>query len=213
MSKAILFDMDGLLVDSENLGIEVAVRVCRNLGVELTSEEQRSFIGITDEKFYRELFASRGLDLDVQTALQEHFALYEQLLVSDLKFFQGAASLPKILKDQGRKMALVSGSTRHQIDIILNFLGIADCFSVVVSCDDIATSKPNPEGYLTAANLLGEDPGNCIVLEDAESGIKAGKAAGMKVIGVVNAGMQSLTGSDVQIESLSQIEEDLRMLD
>lgn len=212
MSKAILFDMDGLLVDSENLGIEVAILVCRNLGIELTPEEQRAFIGITDEKFYKELFARRGLDLDVQKALQEHFAMYEQLLVSDLEPFPGAASLPKILKDQGRKIALVSGSTRHQIDIIFNSLGIADCFSVIVSCDDIAVSKPNPEGYLTAAKLLGEEPNNCIVLEDAESGIKAGKAAGMKVIGVVNAGMQNLAGSDIQINNLKALEENLSLL-
>lgn len=213
MKKAILFDLDGLIVDSETLGIEVAMQVCGQLGIALTPLEQRAFIGVTDEKFYRELFVERGVSFDVKEIVQKHFAIYENLLAIDCKSFLGASSLPKVLKSLGYKLAVVSGSTRHQIDIVLQSLDITNCFDVIVSCDDIATSKPSPEGYLTAAKMLDIHPEDCVVLEDAESGIKAGKQAGMRVIGVMNAGMQSLAGSDIEVNNLRQIEDDLTVID
>ena len=184
MTQAILFDLDGLLVDTETLGIQVAIQVCKELGIELTQDEQKSFIGVTDEKFYQELFRRRKLDFDVGKILAKHFTIYEKLLKTILTPFQGASELPKILKNFGFKIGLVSGSTRNQILIILNDLEVVKFFDVIVSCEDITQSKPNPEGYLTAAHELQISPEDCLVLEDAETGVIAGKKAGMRVIGV-----------------------------
>ena len=118
MIKAILFDMDGLLVDTERLGIRVAVQVCKDLGIDLDLEEQRNFIGVTDEKFYQELFKKRGLNHDIVSVLKRHFGTYEKLLTTELKAFEAAHTLPKIVKAKGYKLALVSGSTKNQIDVI-----------------------------------------------------------------------------------------------
>ena len=206
MIKAVLFDMDGLLVDTETLGIRVAIVVCKELNIELDLEEQRSFIGITDEKFYQELFKKRGLNHDVVSVLRKHFEIYEKLLKTELKAFEAAHTLPKNLKAKGYKLALVSGSTKNQINIILEQLKIKDSFDVVVSCDEITKSKPDPEGYLLAAKKLEVEPSECLVFEDARTGVLAAKNAGMKVVGVVNVGGQDLSSADFIIESLAVAE-------
>ncbi len=205
MTQAILFDLDGLLVDTETLGIQVAIQVCKELGIELTQDEQKSFIGVTDEKFYQELFRRRKLDFDVGKILAKHFTIYEKLLKTILTPFQGASELPKILKNFGFKIGLVSGSTRNQILIILNDLEVVKFFDVIVSCEDITQSKPNPEGYLTAAHELQISPEDCLVLEDAETGVIAGKKAGMRVIGVKNNGDQNLSFADITVDELREL--------
>lgn len=211
MIKAVLFDMDGLLVDTETLGIRVAIVACKDLGIDLDLEEQRGFIGVTDEKFYQELFKKRGLNHDVVPVLKKHFETYEKLLTTELKAFEAAHTLPKILKSKGYKLALVSGSTKNQINIILEQLKIKDYFDVIVSCDEITKSKPDPEGYLTAAKKLGVEPNECLVFEDAQTGVLAAKNAGMKVVGVVNVGSQDLSLADFVIESLAAAETKLEI--
>ncbi len=206
MIKAVLFDMDGLLVDTERLGIRVAVHVCKNLGINLDLEEQHSFIGVTDEKFYRELFKKRGLNHDALSVLKKHFEIYEKLLTTELKAFTSAHTLPKNLKANGYKLALVSGSTKNQIDIVLKQLKINNYFDVVVSCDEVKKSKPDPEGYLAAAKKLRAEPNECLVFEDTRTGILAAKNAGMKAVGVINAGGQDLSSACFVIENLSAAE-------
>src|ERR1035438_8510805 len=148
MIKAVLFDMDGLLADTETLAMSVAVKICRGLDFELTSREQKSFIGVTDEKFYRELFLKKGLKLDLDKILKQHFEIYDKLLENNFRPFPGADILPKQLKEQGYKLALVSGSTEKQIDIILGQLGTKGYFDTIISANQITHSKPNPEGFL-----------------------------------------------------------------
>lgn len=211
MIKAVLFDMDGLLVDTEPLGIRVAFAVCKDLGIDLKLEEQRSFIGATDEKFYRELFKKRGLHHDVVSVLTKHFEIYEKLLKTELKAFEAAHILPKNLKAKGYKLGLVSGSTKNQINIILEQLKIKDNFDIILSCDDIAKSKPDPQGYLFAAKKLATEPSECLVFEDSQVGILSAKNAGMKVVGVVNSGGQDLSLADFVVENLSTVETNLEM--
>ena len=205
MKKAVIFDLDGLLVDTETLGIEIAVQVCKELGIELTKAEQKSFIGVTDEKFYQELFDNRNCDFDVHEILKKHFSLYEQLLKTRLNPFPGSSELPKFLKQQGYKLGLVSGSTLKQINIILYKLKIRVLFDVILSCEDITSSKPSPEGYLAASKKLGIPPENCLVLEDAETGVLAGKKAKMRVIGVKNNDGQDLNVADIIVKNLLEL--------
>lgn len=205
----VLFDMDGLLVDTETLGIRVAIAVCKNLNIDVNLEEQHSFIGITVEKFYRELFNKRGVDQDVAMVLGEHFEIYEELLETGLNIFDGAHTLPKDLKIKGYKLGLVSGSTKNQIEIILDKLQVKDEFDVIVSYNDITRSKPDPEGYLIAAKKLGVESKNCLVFEDAHAGILAAKSAGMKAVGVINNGGQDFSSADFVIDNLAAVESNL----
>lgn len=206
MIKAVLFDMDGLLVDTETVGTEVAVRICRELGIELTREEKSSFVGVTDEKFYKELFEKRNLSHDVQGVLRNHFDVYEDLLLKEATPFPGAQSLPRELRAKGYRLALVSGSTAHQINIILSQLRIKEQFDIIISEGDVVHGKPDPEGYLLAAQRMGVASAECVVLEDATTGIKAAKKAGMRVIGVRNNGDQDLSLADVIVKDLTEVD-------
>lgn len=205
MIKAILFDMDGLLVDTETIGIDIAIEVCDDLGINLTSEEQKGFIGVTDEKFYRELFKKREVDFEIKKVLKKHFRIYERSLKDKLKPFPGADTLPRELKSRRFKLALVSGSTKKQIKIILGSLKINKFFDIIVSCEDVKKSKPDPQGYIFAANKLNVEPHECVIIEDAETGIQSARNARMKVIGVVNNGGQDLFLADVIVKNLTDI--------
>ena len=204
MKQAILYDVDGLMVDSEQLGIRTVERIMQRYDVQLTDTEKQGFIGITDEKFYRELLASRGLDLDVKQILREHFDLYEGDL-PNVQVFQGvAASFERFTPRY--KLAVVSGSTLYQVNIILQIVG-SPKMDVKVTCDDVEQSKPDPQPYLTAAQRLQVEPRNCVVLEDATSGVISAKRAGMKVIGVRigNQGRQDLSQADRIVETLDEV--------
>lgn len=205
MIKAALFDMDGLLVDTETRGIDVAINVCKKLGFELTEGEKQSFIGVTDEKFYQELLEKRRLELNVKEILHRHFEEYDNVLREGVGAFPGATSLPLLLKQNEMLLALVSGSTREEINIVLQQLQIKNCFDVIVSADDITKSKPDPQGYARAMKKLRVEPHECVVLEDATTGVKAGKGAGAKVIGVVNNGGQDLVLADRTVKNLTAV--------
>ncbi len=197
--------MDGTLVDTENLDNEVALQVCRGLGFELTHEEQEERHGKTSKKLYEYLAALHPGVFDVPKATQKQLDGFEAELRKGPRPFSGAKELPKLLKSKGYKLAIVSSSTRPQIDMVLAGLGINTFFDFIVSADDIKESKPNPEGYLIAAKKLGVNPEECVVLEDGSKGAAAGKNAGMKVIGVVNNGGQDLSQADMVVKNLGEI--------
>src|SRR3989344_2501263 len=205
MIKAVLFDMDGLLADTENLNMDAATEVCAGLGISLSPEEKQKCIGTTIEKFFRDLFKQRQLDLDLESACEAFHRAYGKVLEKGIKAFPGAESLPRALKQEGYKLAIVSGSIRTRVDMVLSQLGILDIFDVIFSADDITKSKPDPEGFLLAAKRVGVLPEECVVLEDSEAGAKAGKAAGMKVIGVVNNGGQDLSLADRIVQELTEV--------
>ena len=209
MIKAVLFDMDGLLVDTEPLNVAVVTKVCGELGINLTSEEKHYCAsGITNKKFYTELFNNRNLKFELNEILNKTFQTYDELLKTETKSFSGAINLPKLLSEK-YKLGLVSGSTKNQVNIVLSKLDIENLFKVVVTADDIISSKPNPEGYLLAANKLNISSQECLVLEDGEQGVKAAKSAGMKVIGVINNSEQNLSLADLVVKDLTEVNQDL----
>lgn len=209
MIKAVLFDMDGTMVDTENLDNDVALEVCKNLGFELTLEEQEERHGRTTKSFYEWLAKTRATDFNIEEAIQSQLIRFEAHLRKMEGAFEGARELPKMLVDKGYKLAIVSGGTKAHLDIILTSLGLADFFSVIVSADDVEESKPSPEGYLLGAKKIGVEPEECLVLEDGARGIQAGKEAGMKVIGVVNNGGQDLSKADMTVKNLAEITPEL----
>ena len=206
MIKAVLFDLDGLLVNTETLGIKSITKILKDLGVKLNKKEQNEYIGVSDQKFLEDLFKKQRLNYNINDVMKKHFKLYEFLLKNELKQFTGAISLPKKLKKKGFKLAIVSGSTRKQVFIILNKLKIKKLFDAIITCEDNPNkSKPNPEPYLFALRKLRLKPSECIVIEDSESGVKSAKKAGIKVIGVINKGRQNLSPSNKIVKNLNQI--------
>ncbi len=180
MAEAILFDCDGVLVDSE----PVAARAWRETLTAVEDFDHRFWVGKTDREvasFYADRMGTDALSLERRAD-----AALRAILVDGLPAFpDGVAALAHAV-DQGRPVAVASNSRRWRLDAVLAAAGIA--VEVTVSSDDVATPKPAPDVYLAAAGLLGVDPVDCLVFEDSPSGVQAAEAAGMQVIGVSRGG-------------------------
>ena len=180
--KAVLFDMDGLMFDTENLWIKACVEIAKteNIG-NITAEFVKSCIGanqsVIDKKFASTILGNVPLD-KYRQAQYDYINSYCQNNGTPVK--PGLQELISYLKKQNIKIALVSGSKKHSIMHYIKcckFLSSSD-FNIILSCDDIKQSKPNPEGFLTACNCLNVLPSECMVLEDSLRGVEAGFNAG-----------------------------------
>ena len=180
---AVIFDMDGLLLDSEVLAIESLRRAGSSFGHELPVEFCHRMIG-TPLDHCRALVAERFGDafpLDRYFAVQE--AHLETLVASGrLALKAGVAELLDALDAHAIPRAIATSSSRARTDRHLGLVGIAERFDAIVTRDDVARGKPNPDPFLKAASLLGVPPARCLALEDSHNGIRAAHAAGMRVV-------------------------------
>ncbi len=205
MIKAILYDMDGVIVNSEGLSMKIKDKTLREHGIILSQKELEQAIGVTDRHFYVNLFKTKKIKLNVDTILNKYFSQYDKFLPK-VKVLPGVIASIKRFKPE-YKLAIVSGSTPRQINIVLRKIGMKKYFDVILSCDDFKNSKPHPEPYLTGAKRLKVKPSECIVLEDAPPGIKSGKAAGMYVIGIKigNKGKLNISQADLIVNTLKEV--------
>jgi beta-phosphoglucomutase len=184
MINSVIFDLDGLLADTEGLHCRAYQRALSEHGIALLEMEYcehwvRSGKGIADWT------AMRGLDLDPFALRLRKHEHYTELLASSLRPMEGAVEVLHRLHGQV-KLALASSSYRDAIDGVLAGLGIASCFEAVVSGSDVEQVKPAPDIFLKAARALAVDPEHCLVVEDAEKGVIAAYLAGMHCIAVPN---------------------------
>ena len=189
--QAVLFDMDGTLVDTENLWLE-AVRIqAEQLGLALDERDQPHILGRavedTAEHLHRRLLAEdapRPLPLDrLADALEERFAV---LVAAEVVPMPGALALLDALVASGVTTALVSASPRHVVDVVLDALG-RHRFAVSFAAGETPRTKPAPDPYLAAAAALGVAPVHCVAVEDTPTGIASAEAAGCAVLAVPSA--------------------------
>jgi beta-phosphoglucomutase family hydrolase len=180
--KAYLFDCDGTIVDSMPLHYVAWKRVFGEHGCAFPEELFYAWGGMPVRDIIAALNAEHGLSMPVEETAHKKERYYHEM-IEDLK------AIPEVLahiEDQHGRIpfAVVSGSTRNSVEISLNALGLLDRFDTLVCAGDYAKGKPDPEPFLTAARLLGVKPEECLVFEDAETGVMAAKAAGMAVVKV-----------------------------
>ena len=210
--EAVIFDMDGVLADSEPLYHLSLNQVLQAHGHSLTDEDNRIILGTTVEFTWQTLKDRFRLDGD----LQDWIGVYDEVLLKNLREniepSPGLYSLLDTLDDRGLPFGLASSSQGNWVDVILTILKVKGRFKVVMSGDMVTDGKPHPEIYLTAASKLGVDPSRCLVFEDSPHGIQAGKAAGMTVVAVLTEMTRGLdiSHADHHIESLADF--DLAML-
>lgn len=183
--EAVIFDMDGLLIDSELLAMEAFEISCHHYGLEGLEEAVRACIGTNAQKT-REILTPLVCE---QVAYDEFRAFweahYQKAIHSDrLNTKPGAEALLEHLSTLGIPRALATSSGKEKAKGKLARTGILDYFSVIVGGDEVTNSKPDPEIYLKAAGHLQVNPKSCLALEDSENGVKAAHAAGMTVIQV-----------------------------
>lgn len=208
MIKAFIFDMDGVIIDSEPLHFESDRRTMKEYGIIISDEILNQYVGITNFRMWRELIERFQLKATVETLLDKQMQHKCQLInESPMVPIEGVLELLTVLKHQGIKTGLASSSNRDFIELILDKLQLTSYFEVVVSGEDIVNGKPAPDIFLKAAELLDVSPEQCMVLEDSEHGVNAAKAAGMVCIGYKNpnSGHQDLSSADKLIFNISEI--------
>jgi HAD superfamily hydrolase (TIGR01509 family) len=182
--QAVMWDMDGTLVDSEKVWAEVQIELLASLGATWTLDDCMLLVG-SDLREAVKVWMARIPDgvITAEELADRMFSEVVEALRKEVTFQPGALELLQALRKEDIPCALVSASYRVMIDAVLGHLP-PDPFAVIVAGDEVTLGKPNPEPYLTGAARLGVDPANCVVIEDSMTGTQAGTAAGMYVVAV-----------------------------
>lgn len=207
--RGFIFDMDGVIIDSEPLHFQVEQDVCKKYGVELAEKELESYVGTRARDMWQQIKKTHGATFEVSAVLNEANKRKQAYVVSGkVEPISGIKELLAALKNNGYRIGLASSSPRPFIEAVLNSFGISDYFDVVMSGEEVANGKPAPDVYRETAEKLGVQPDACTVLEDAAHGVQAALAAGMRVIGFVNpnSGSQDLSAAHDQVNEIGQIQ-------
>lgn len=210
MVKAVIFDLDGVLVDTEVFSGQATKQVFKEAGIEFTPEEREKAFGRTDLEISRDAVKSRGLDLKPEDLVSRKVQIYSELIKGKVEPIKGARELVEFLKSRGIPFAVASSGTPDKIRATFSEIGFEGLFDIMVTAEDISRCKPDPEIFLKAAEKLGIPPEECLVIEDAQAGVEAAKAAGMKCLALKSPSTygQDLSQADRIINSLEEAREE-----
>jgi HAD superfamily hydrolase (TIGR01509 family) len=205
---AVLFDMDGVLVDGEPLHFAALNAILADEEVELDMATYAEYLGTTLVHTWNDLRARFGLAHGYEHYADRYDAAVMEQYRTQAEAMPGAHALLERLEEAEVPRAVASSSNRNWVETALTKLGMRDSFQAVVAGDEVRQGKPDPEIYLAAAAKLGEEPAVCTVIEDAPAGIESGRRAGMQVVAVrteMTAGIE-LTGATRIIDSLEEFD-------
>jgi beta-phosphoglucomutase family hydrolase len=206
--RAVIFDLDGVIVESEDAHIRAERQTFQRQNVKISAEELHAYTGTTAKAMFTELIAKYKLNTTFEEINSQKEEILLKLLDKDAEPTKGVLSLIQELKRREVKLAVGSSSTRKLVDYVLNKLNLTHAFDRIITAEDIEHSKPNPEIFLKAAAELGMKPNQCLVIEDSKLGVEAAKHAGMKCIGYHNphSGNQDLSKADAIIDDFSKVD-------
>ena len=207
MKKLIIFDMDGVLLNSEELYMKMNFKFFRELGATITEDEYQGFIGISATKMWEYIRAKANLAQSVEELkILERELKHQTLQQTELVLTDGIEDFLLYLKKTNHTIAIASSSLRKNIDLILKKLKLQHYFDCIVSGEDVTKGKPEPDIFLKVSNHYNYSPQDCVVIEDSSNGVKAAKAANMYCIGYRNptSGNQNLTNADLIIDSFKE---------
>ncbi|MBU0530098.1 MAG: HAD family phosphatase [Candidatus Aenigmatarchaeota archaeon] len=209
MKQAVIFDVDGIMVDTEQLAMNTAEKVMNDLGVVLSQEEKLMFVGVKAKQYFPELIRKKGLHLDPNKVLQKFYILYEKEHPT-VPILPAIEECVKTLKPH-YKLGVTSGSPFAHVNNVLKRIGVQNFFQTVVTWEDIGDNpqhyKPHPRMYQMATQRLGVDPNKCVAIEDTKSGVISAKNAGLAVIGVEigSKGLQDLSDANKVVKTLNDV--------
>jgi HAD superfamily hydrolase (TIGR01509 family) len=209
--KAVLFDLDGTLVDTERENVESVVLAARRWRLELDADMRKFIVGHSWNEIHARMLRDYGLqvgmDVLIAAAVEEKRTLFAD---KGYRALPGAIALVRRLH-QETSLAVVSGASCIEVRESIAGVGLTEYFQYLLGAEDYSTGKPSPEPFQTAMRLLGVAPSGCIVIEDAEPGILAGKASGARVIAVRAANFLGYdqSAADVIVDTLEDVTDDL----
>jgi beta-phosphoglucomutase len=214
MLKAVIFDFDGVIVDSEPFHYRAFQQVLEPLGLGFTWDEYLAvYIGFDDRDAFREAYRRAGLQLDaarLHELIASKAAAFPLVVAGSATPYPGVVELINELRATN-PLALCSGALRSDIEPIISQCGLADAFNIMVTADDVHVSKPDPASYALTVSRLQErfpaldiTPGNCLAIEDTPAGIASANGAGIRVVAVTNSyPADQLTNSSLVVDSLA----------
>ena len=185
MIEAVIFDLDGVIVDSEQVWDAVREQLVRDRGGRWTDSAQSDMMGMSSPEWSRYLHEELGLEESPEELNDEVVRRMLRRYADDLPLLDGAVAAVERLA-AGFRLAVASSSNRPLIDAVLEHAGIAERFEATVSSEEVARGKPAPDVYLEAARRLGVDPARCVAVEDSSNGLRAAHAAGLRVVAFPN---------------------------
>ena len=204
--RGVIFDMDGVLVLSEPLIAEAAIRMFAGKGYTVRHEEFRPFIGMGEDRFIGGVAEARGIPLDPERDKAHTYAIYLELIKGRLKPLPGVVAFVDECRRRGLAIAVASSADAIKVEGNLNEIGLPpSTFDVIVNGSQVARKKPAPDIFLEACRRLELDPSSCLVIEDAVAGVAAAKAAGMRCLAVTTSfAPEQLTQADWVARNLAE---------
>lgn len=198
MIKAILFDFNGVIIDDEPIQMNAYKEILAKEGIALTEEDYYSCLGMDDKTFVAEAYRRAEKEPETNKVLEVTLAKtarWREMITDELPIFDGMVDFIKKMSNDFA-LGIVSMAKREEIAFVLERAGLSDCFSIIISAEDVTNCKPDPECYIKGFNALDSFRirrehlpmvhKECLVIEDSPPGIAAGKKAGLKTLGVTN---------------------------
>lgn len=185
MVNAVIFDMDGVVVNTEPIGLRANLEMYKALNIEVSMDVYSTFIGNSDKMIVQKLKNLYKLEQTHQELLEEKYKYYFNAFDSapDLELLPGVKDLIIDLHKNGMTLVLASSASKRKIEAVFTRFGLHEYFTAKVSGEDFEISKPNPEIFIDAVSKTGFLKEQCVIIEDSTNGIKAAKAAGVFCIG------------------------------
>src|SRR3989344_7313441 len=206
MRNTIIFDMDGVIIDSEPINLQATNDALKKYDKYLNEQMAKQFVGSAGGEYFGKLIQLLDIPTTPSQLTHEWHECVFNLMKGKISPIPGVVKVIKTLQEKRYRLALASSGERRRVMFILDKLSLHEYFPVIITGSDILKGKPDPEIFLKAMQHLNATPRDCAVIEDSDRGIEAAKRANMKAIGFVNPHSygQTLVKADVKIKSFSE---------
>lgn len=198
MIKGVIFDMDGVLVDSEKYICKAAMMMFAERGIEVKADDFFPFVGAGEDRYIGGVAEKYNLNWDIKEAKSRTYEIYGEIVHNNLDPLPGVMDFIKKAREKKLKIAVATSADRIKLEINLKEIGIPEeTFDAIINGLDVVNKKPDPEIFLKAISMLNLKPSDCLIVEDAVNGVKAAKAAGAKCLALMTSfTKKELKGAD-----------------
>ncbi len=206
MIHGVIFDMDGVLVDTEEHICQAAIRFFGEQGIQAKEDDFLPFVGAGENRYIGGVAEQYGLNVDIEDAKKRTYEIYHEIVRNKLTPLPGVYEFIESCKQRRLRLALATSADSPKMVINLQELGLKqETFDRIITGNDVVHKKPHPEIFIKAAELLELPPETCLVVEDSVNGIKAAKSAGCKCLGLTTSfGRSQLSEADWIVKDLSE---------